>query len=625
MKRLNFSKIPQALKLPDLLEMQKQSFDDFLQINTSPSERKIKGLQAAFLDVFPIESPDANMKLEFLRYELSQPKYITPEEASVRDGTYSAPIKAWMSLSVKQKSGRLKEVMEQDVTLCDIPLMTDSGTFVFNGADRVIVSQLHRSPGVIFEEDEEKKQSTLGKQLYFARIIPYRGAWVEFEFDLNNVLWVRLDRKKKILATTFLRACGLETNAEILQTFYEFEDIDVKTDNVANIIGRYAAEDVVDEPTGEVLWNLDEKAAIPVDDKAFKIFIERKIKRIKFIKGNPRQDNPAILLTLESKRDQVKNSKEAQHDIYRRLRGQDFIVKEQAEQFLDNLIFKNPRRYDLSYVGRYKILKKLRPLYEALEQLNPKKFSVPTEKKRNLSVEDIVVTLKYLLGLNAGFHNIDCKGGKINLEVDDIDHLGNRRVRGIGELLENQIRVGLSQMARTIRDRMNKDDTTITPRSLINAQPVQAIIRKFFGTSQLSQFMDQINPLAELTHKRRLSALGPGGLNRKRAGFEVRDVHHTHYGRICPIETPEGPNIGLITSLACYAKVNEYGLIETPYRKVEKGRITDEIKYYTADKEDNLYVAQANTPVEKNKITASSVACRVRSDYPVVEPSRVDC
>jgi DNA-directed RNA polymerase subunit beta len=624
MKQLNFAKIPQTLKLPNLLELQKRSFEEFLQLDVSPSERKLHGIQAAFMDVFPVEAPDGSMKLEFLRYELCEPRYITPEEAAVRDSTYCAPLKVWFSLSVKQKTGKLKEVMEQDVMLCELPLMTESGCFVFNGAERVIVSQLHRSPGVIFEEDDEKKQSTLGKQLYFARIIPYRGAWVEFEFDLSNVLWVRLDRKKKILATTFLRACGLETNAEILQTFYQFEELPCSPENAGVIIGRYAVEDIVDHATGEVLWNLDEKATSQIDDKSFKLFIERKVKTLKLITGNPRQDSPAILLTLESRKDQSKSSKEAQQDIYKKLRGQDFIVKEQAEQFLDNLIFKNLRRYDLSYVGRYKLNKKLNALYERLAD-SSKKFKLPTEKSRLLSIEDIVATVQYLLALNNGVIDIEHKGQRYVFQMDDIDHLGNRRVRGIGELLENQIRVGLSQMARTIRDRMNKEDRTITPRSLVNAQPVQAIIRKFFGTSQLSQFMDQINPLSELTHKRRLSALGPGGLNRKRAGFEVRDVHHTHYGRICPIETPEGPNIGLITSLACYARVNEYGLIETPYRKVKTGHVTDEVNYYTADQEDNFKVAQANTPLDGKKIKAPQVNCRMRSDYPVLEPGLVDC
>ena len=565
------------------------------------------------------------MRLEFLKYELGSPRYATPAEAAVRDSTYSAPLKALMRLYVKQKNGKMKEASDQDVTLCDLPLMTDAGCFVFNGAERVVVSQMHRSPGIIFEEDEEKKQSTFGKRLYVARIIPYRGAWIEFSFDLMNALWVRIDRKKKVLASTFLRACGLETNAQIIQTFYKCEDIEVKASNIEGVIGRYAADDIYDPATGEVLWNLDDKAALPIDDKLFKTLIEKKVKTIKVICGKPRQDDPGILATLEHRKDSIRTAAEAQAEIYKKMRGQDFVVKEQAETFLNNLIFDNIRRYDLSFVGRYKINKKFANMFDLISKFKFKKFTTPSEKRRTLAPEDIIVTVKYLLALNAGEDAQKMYGDGFTFKVDDIDHLGNRRVRGIGELLENQIRIGLSQMAKTARDRMNRELTSLTPRALVNAQPVQAIIRKFFGTSQLSQFMDQINPLGELTHKRRLSALGPGGLNRKRAGFEVRDVHYTHYGRVCPIETPEGPNIGLITSLACYSKVNKYGLIETPYRKVVNGKVTDQVEELTADAEDDKLVAQANTPTTKDgKIDTDLVACRVRSDYPLVAPKNVD-
>ena len=624
-KQTNFGKISTKLPLPDLLDMQKQSFVDFLQLDVPPAKRELKGLQAAFEDVFPIEAPDGSMRLEFLKYELGSPRYATPAEAAVRDSTYSAPLKALLRLYVKQKNGKMKEASDQDVTLCDLPLMTDAGCFVFNGAERVVVSQMHRSPGIIFEEDEEKKQSTFGKRLYVARIIPYRGAWIEFSFDLMNVLWVRIDRKKKVLASTFLRACGLETNAQIIQTFYKCEDIEVKASNIDGVIGRYAADDIYDPATGEVLWNLDDKAALPIDDKLFKTLIEKKVKTIKVICGKPRQDDPGILATLEHRKDSIRTAAEAQAEIYKKMRGQDFIVKEQAETFLNNLIFDNIRRYDLSFVGRYKINKKFANMFDLISKFKFKKFTTPSEKRRTLAPEDIVVTVKYLLALNAGEDAQKMYGEGFSFKVDDIDHLGNRRVRGIGELLENQIRVGLSQMAKTARDRMNRELTSLTPRALVNAQPVQAIVRKFFGTSQLSQFMDQINPLGELTHKRRLSALGPGGLNRKRAGFEVRDVHYTHYGRVCPIETPEGPNIGLITSLACYSRVNKYGLIETPYRKVVNGKVTDQVEELTADAEDDKLVAQANTPTTKDgKIDTDLVACRVRSDYPLVSPKQVD-
>ena len=624
-KQTNFGKISTKLPLPDLLDMQKQSFVDFLQLDVPPAKRELKGLQAAFEDVFPIEAPDGSMRLEFLKYELGSPRYATPAEAAVRDSTYSAPLKALLRLYVKQKNGKMKEASDQDVTLCDLPLMTDAGCFVFNGAERVVVSQMHRSPGIIFEEDEEKKQSTFGKRLYVARIIPYRGAWIEFSFDLMNALWVRIDRKKKVLASTFLRACGLETNAQIIQTFYKCEDIEIKPSNIDGVIGRYAADDIYDPATGEVLWNLDDKAALPIDDKLFKILIEKKVKTIKVIAGKPRQDDPGILATLEHRKDSIRTAAEAQAEIYKKMRGQDFVVKEQAETFLNNLIFDNIRRYDLSFVGRYKINKKFANMFDLISKFKFKKFTTPSEKRRTLAPEDIIVTVKYLLALNAGEDAQKMYGDGFTFKVDDIDHLGNRRVRGIGELLENQIRVGLSQMAKTARDRMNRELTSFTPRALVNAQPVQAIIRKFFGTSQLSQFMDQINPLGELTHKRRLSALGPGGLNRKRAGFEVRDVHYTHYGRVCPIETPEGPNIGLITSLACYSKVNKYGLIETPYRKVVNGKVTDQVEELTADEEDDKLVAQANTPTTKDgKIDTDLVACRVRSDYPLVAPKTVD-
>ncbi len=624
-KQTNFGKISTKLPLPDLLDMQKQSFKDFLQLDVSPSKRELKGLQAAFEDVFPIEAPDGSMRLEFLKYEFGTPRYATPTEAAVRDSTYSAPLKALLRLYVKQKNGKMKEASDQDVVLCDVPLMTDAGCFVYNGAERVVVSQMHRSPGIIFEEDEEKKQSTFGKRLYVARIIPYRGAWIEFSFDLMNALWVRIDRKKKVLASTFLRACGLETNAQIIQTFYNCEDVEVKPSAIENVIGRYAADDIYDPATGEVLWNLDDKATLPIDDKLFKTLIEKKVKTIKVISGKPRQDDPGILATLEHRKDSIRTAAEAQAEIYKKMRGQDFVVKEQAEKFLNNLIFDNIRRYDLSFVGRYKINKKFHKMFDLISKYKFKKFTMPSEKRRTLAPEDIIVTVKYLLALNAGEDAQKMYGDGMTFKVDDIDHLGNRRIRGIGELLENQIRVGLSQMAKTARDRMNRELTSFTPRALVNAQPVQAIIRKFFGTSQLSQFMDQINPLGELTHKRRLSALGPGGLNRKRAGFEVRDVHYTHYGRVCPIETPEGPNIGLITSLACYSKVNKFGLIETPYRKVENGKVTDQIETLTADEEDDKFVAQANTPMDKNgKITAERVQGRVRSDYPLVTPKEVD-
>ena len=622
MKQLNFSRISQILKVPDLLDMQKQSFDWFLQLDKEPEQRKIQGLQASFVDVFPIESADGSMVLDFLKFELGTPKYHSPEEALVRGGTYAAPLKAYLSLSLKQDSGKLKHIIDQDVTLCDLPLMTNTASFIYNGAERIVVSQLHRSPGIIFEDDDEKKQSVLGKPLYYARIIPYRGAWVEFEFDLDNVLWVRLDRKKKILATTFLKAAGIETNAEILQIFYPAVEVAVTPENAASIAGHYAIEDIVDTKTGEVIWNLEEKGALALDEKTVKLMLERKISKVRLIKGSPKEDNPGIILALEGK-NQPKNASEARYEIYKKMRGQDFIVKEQADEYLDNILFKSLRRYDFSIVGRYKASRKLKPVYEELAAMD-KKFKVPADSRRNICIEDLIVTVKYLMAMNSGAPGFDYQGAKFEYKVDDIDHLGNRRVRSIGELLENQIRVALVQISRNVRDRMNKEDKTITPRTLLNAAPVVAIMRKFFGTSQLSQFMDQINPLAELTHKRRLSALGPGGLNRKRAGFEVRDVHYTHYGRVCPIETPEGPNIGLIVSLAAYAKVNQYGLIETPYRKVSSKKMTETVDYMTAFVEDDIFVGQANTPLDGDRLATDQVYGRFKDDYVFVDAGKVE-
>jgi len=642
-KQTNFGKISKKLPLPDLLDMQKQSYADFLQEDVEPEKRELKGLQAAFEDVFPIEAPDGSMSLHFLNYSFGTPRYATETEAAVHDSTYSIPLKATLRLDKKKKDGKFDQGVKEEVILCDLPLMTKAGCFVFNGAERVVVSQMHRSPGIIFEEDEEKTQSTLGKRLYVARIIPYRGAWIEFSFDAMNALWVRIDRKKKVLATTFLRACGLESNAQIIQTFYDCETIDVKPANLAAVIGRYAAEDIYDPATGEVLWNLDEKAAVSISDKLCKTLIEKNVKQIKVIVGNPLQDDPGILSTLAHPKNVILTPEKAQIEIYKKMRGQDFVDEDQAKTYLDALVFNNIRRYDLSFVGRYKINKKFAPMFDLISKQN-KDYKMPSKDRRTLAPADVIVTVKYLLALNAGDeaqkkYGKDANGEPFTFKVDDIDHLGNRRVRGIGELLENQVRIGLLQMSKTVRDRMSREQNphpaaasrkkdkkeVLKPSKLINAQPVQAIIRKFFGTSQLSQFMDQINPLGELTHKRRLSALGPGGLNRKRAGFEVRDVHYTHYGRVCPIETPEGPNIGLITSLACYSKVNKYGLIETPYRKVKDGKLTNQIENLTADAEDDKYVAQANTPVTADgKLGTDSVACRLRADYPMVKPQQVD-
>lgn len=610
MKKISFARINPVIGLPPLLEMQRASYRDFLQEDVAPKERKVQGLQASFSDIFPIHSSDETLMLELVQYNLGNPKH-TVQEAIDKDQSYSSSLKALLRLIHKQPSGKPKVLTEQEVFLCDIPLMTENASFVINGAERVIVSQLHRSPGIIFEEDEEKNISSYGKSLFFGRIIPYRGAWIEFEFDLNNAIFVRIDKKRKFPATTLLRAAGIETNPEILSLFYETEILDVAKD-AGKLAGRVLADDAVDTESGEVLLESNQE----ISKEAVIRFQEKKVKEVKVIITDPAMNDVAIRNTIA--KDPVRTKKEAIHAIYRIVRSQEFIVAKQAEDYLDSLLFKSVRHYDLTKVGRYKINRKLSKLYAGLTKKKDFKFEVPSEKRRTLALEDILVALKYLIALNNGESEITVGNEVVKVETDDIDHLGNRRVRGVGELLENQIRSGLAQMARMARDRMNlQDEPSPTPRSILNTAPVAASVRKFFGSSQLSQFMDQTNPLSELTHKRRLSALGPGGLHRKRAGFEVRDVHHTHYGRICPIETPEGPNIGLITSLASYARINQYGLIESPYRVVAKGTVGDKVEYLTADREDEYIVAQANAPItDKGKFQNDLISCRFKGDFP---------
>jgi DNA-directed RNA polymerase subunit beta len=599
--------------------MQKTSMAEFLQWTVPPEKRKIQGLQAAFLDVFPISNNDESLTLEFVAYDLGESRY-TVEEALAKDTIYSAPLKATFRILQREENGKVKQIAEQDVYICDIPLMTENATYVINGAERVVVSQLHRSPGVIFEEDEEKKISSYGKNLFFARMIPYRGAWVEFEYDLNNALFVRLDKHKKLPATVLLRAMGLESDEDILRVFYDQETLKVEDGKADVLVGRILATDVVLKQNGEVLFEANRELT---RENVAQLYA-KKVSDVTLLILDPAVNDVTIRNTLA--KDNLKSRKDSINMIYRVLRAQEFIAADQAETYLDNLLFKSIRKYDLTRVGRYKINKKLAPLSEWITQRPGLKYEVPNERKRTLTPEDIVCTIKYIILLNNDVSEVMVGKESHPIEMDDIDHLGNRRVRAVGELLENQIRIGLSQMARIVRERMNvQDKATLAPRGIMNAAPVVAIVRKFFGSSQLSQFMDQTNPLAELTHKRRLSALGPGGLHRKRAGFEVRDVHHTHYGRICPIETPEGPNIGLISSLACYARVNEYGLIESPYRKASNGRVTDEVEYLTADRENDLVVAQANAPLDKNgKFSTPRILCRYRGDFREFPPEEID-
>ena len=610
MNKVNFGQIGAPIDPPLLLKMQKDSFAEFLQKDVVPEKRKFQGLEGAFKDIFPLTNSDGSLVLEYVSYSFGDPKY-SVEESIARDATYALPLKVKLRLMHKKEDGKEKELSEQEVYFGDVPLMTDTATFIINGAERVVVSQIHRSPGVIFEEDEEKRVTVLGKPLYFARMIPYRGAWVEFEFDQNGILFVRIDRKRKIFATTFLRALGFETDEEILSLFRESKEVQLDAPS-ATLANEYLSDDIYDKATGEIIADAG---------KELKEELVKKLQTKGFTAVNVFKD-ATILLTL--KKDTIKSQKEAVNHIYRVLKTQEFIMQERAQGFLEELLFKSVRRYDLTTVGRYKILKKLAPIFEYYAKNF--KLITPTDNRRTLTREDVVATLKYLLMLYNGEVEFSEGKSKMKIGLDDIDHLGNRRVRSVGELLENQIRIGLVQMARLVKEHMNNQDkANVTPRSLTNITQFVAQIRKFFGTSQLSQFMDQINPLAELTHKRRLSALGPGGLNRKRAGFEVRDVHHTHYGRVCPIETPEGPNIGLITSLSTFARVNPYGLIETPYKKVENGKATDKIEYLTADKEDEFFVAQANTPVDnKGKLTSETIQGRKWDDFLFYPPNKVD-
>lgn len=610
MNKVNFGKIGFPMDPPFLLKMQKDSFAKFLQQDIAPGKRKFQGLEATFRDIFPLTNSDESLVLEYVSYSMGEPKY-SVEESIARDVTYAAPLKVTLRLVHNKEDGKEKELSEQEVYFGDIPLMTNAATFIINGAERVVVSQIHRSPGVIFEEDEEKRISVMGKPLYFARIIPYRGAWVEFEFDHNGAIYVRIDRKRKIYATTLLRALGFEGDDEIISLFKDCKEVSLESFQ-ASVNSEYLAEDILDIATGEIVVDIG---------KELKEDIIKKIKALGIDKVKVLKD-ASIALTL--KKDTIKTQKEAVSHIYKVLKTQEFIMQERAQGFLDELLFKSVRRYDLTTVGRYKILKKLAPIFKYYEKNF--KLLIPQETKRTLTKEDIIATLKYFLMLSNGEIEFTESNETIKISLDDIDHLGNRRVRSVGELLENQIRLGLVQMTRVVKEHMNNQDkSSITPRSITNITYFVAQVRKFFGTSQLSQFMDQVNPLAELTHKRRLSALGPGGLNRKRAGFEVRDVHYTHYGRVCPVETPEGPNIGLITSLATFARVNPYGLIETPYKKVENGKATDKIEYLTADKEDEFFIAQANTPLDaKGNIIADFVQGRKWDDFLFQPPAKVD-
>mgnify|MGYP000744853685 CR=1 FL=1 len=606
--RVNFGTMKNPLPFPDFLEVQLKSFRDFLQLDTSPEHRKNQGLYKVFAENFPIADTRNNFVLEFLDYFIDPPRY-SIEECLERGLTYSVPLKAKLKLYCTDPEHEDFDTSVQNVYLGQIPYMTEQGTFIINGAERVIVSQLHRSPGVFFGQSIHAN----GTKLYSARIIPFRGSWIEFATDINNVMYAYIDRKKKLPVTTLLRAIGLESDKDILEIFDLADEIKVNKTNLKKSIGRKVVgqvlhswvQDFVDEDTGEVSSQernevvLDRGTVLTEDN--IKVILDSGVQTILLAKENVSSTDNAIILNTLAK-DSTFTEREAIQGIYRLLRNAEAPDDASAREVITNLFF-SEKRYDLGEVGRFRINKKL-GLDTSMDV-------------RVLTREDIVEIIKYLVEL------INAKS-----EVDDIDHLSNRRVRTVGEQLYNQFGIGLVRMARTIRERMNvRDNEVFKPVDLINAKTISSVINTYFGTNALSQFMDQTNPLAEMTHKRRMSALGPGGLSRERAGFEVRDVHYTHYGRLCPIETPEGPNIGLISSLCVYAKINNLGFIETPYRRVANGKVNlnnDEVVYMTAEVEEGNIIAQANAPLnDDGTFLNPKVKARLEADFPVVTPQEV--
>ena len=609
-QRISFSTVKNRVPYPDLLEVQLKSFRDFFQMDTTAENRKSEGLYKVFQENFPITDTRNNFVLEFIDYYIDPPRY-SIEECLERGLTYSVPLKAKLKLYCTDDEHEDFGVVVQDVYFGTIPYMTERGTFVINGAERVIVSQLHRSPGVFFGQS----MHTNGTKLYSARIIPFKGSWIEFATDINNVMYAYIDRKKKLPVTTLLRAIGYEADQQILEIFDLADEVKVTKANLKKAVGRKLAarvlstwvEDFVDEDTGEVVSiernNVIVDRETVLQEEHVEQILESGAKTILLHKENLSGIDFSIIYNTLQK-DPCNSEKEAVVYIYRQLRASEPPDEATARDVIEKLFFSD-KRYDLGDVGRYRINKKLDL------DIDP--------AIRTLTREDIIAIIKYLIQL------INSKA-----DVDDIDHLSNRRVRTVGEQLSNQFSVGFVRMARTIRERMNvRDNEVFTPVDLINAKTLSSVINSFFGTSQLSQFMDQINPLAEITHKRRLSALGPGGLSRDRAGFEVRDVHYTHYGRLCPIESPEGPNIGLISSLCVYAKISPMGFIETPYRTVENGRIdldNSHIHYYSAEEEEGKIVAQSNMPIddEGNFLQPERIKARQGADFPVVTADEVN-
>ena len=604
--RIDFGKIKHLADAPDLLEVQIQSFKEFFQLETTPDRRNIEGLFRVFKENFPITDTRNIFMLEFLDYFIDPPRY-TIEECMERGLTYAVPLKAKLRLSCNDEEHVDFQTIVQDVFLGNIPYMTPRGTFVINGAERVVVSQLHRSPGVFFGQSVHPN----GTKIYSARVIPFKGAWMEFATDINNVMYAYIDRKKKFPVTTLLRSIGYETDKDILELFGMADEVKTDRKALAKYIGRRLAarvlrswvEDFVDEDTGEVVSIERNEIVLErdsvLDEEAIEMISEMDVKSVFIQKEDVGGDYAIIYNTLN--KDTSNSELEAVQHIYRQLRGADAPDNETARGIIDKLFFSD-KRYDLGEVGRYKINRKLN-LQNPLEQ-------------KTLTRHDIIEIIKYLVRLTNG-----------KAEIDDIDHLSNRRVRTVGEQLYAQFGVGLARMARTIRERMNvRDNEVFTPVDLINARTLSSVINSFFGTSQLSQFLDQTNPLSEITHKRRISALGPGGLSRERAGFEVRDVHYSHYGRLCTIETPEGPNIGLISTLCVHAKINEMGFIETPYRKVHDGKVNmKELTFLSAEEEDDAKIAQANTPLdEKGNFTEEKIVSRETGDFPILDKNEVE-
>lgn len=608
-QRVNFASVKNPMAYPDFLEVQLKSFKDFLQLDTPPELRKNDGLYKVFSENFPIADTRNNFVLEFLDYYIDPPRY-TIEECLERGLTYSVPLKAKLKLYCTDPDHEDFDTVIQDVFLGPIPYMTANGTFIINGAERVVVSQLHRSPGVFFGSSIHAN----GTQLYSARIIPFKGSWIEFATDINNVMYAYIDRKKKLPVTTLLRAIGFENDKDILEIFNLAEEVKAARNNLKKFMGQKLAarvlkswvEDFVDEDTGEVV-SIERNEVIldretVLDENSIEDIMNSGVPSILIHKEDINTSDFSIIFNTLQK-DPSNSEKEAVLYIYRQLRNADPADDASAREVINNLFF-SEKRYDLGDVGRYRINHKL--------NLNT------ASDVRVLTKEDIIEIIKYLIEL------INSKAA-----VDDIDHLSNRRVRTVGEQLSNQFAIGLARMSRTIRERMNvRDNEVFTPTDLINAKTISSVINSFFGTNALSQFMDQTNPLAEVTHKRRLSALGPGGLSRERAGFEVRDVHYTHYGRLCPIESPEGPNIGLISSLCVFAKINDLGFIETPYRKVNNGVVdlsNEGIVYLTAEEEENKIIGQGNAPLnDDGTFIRKKVKCRQDDDYPVVPPAEVD-